>query len=407
MVVDSYDVIVVGLGGMGSSAAYHLGRRGLRVLGLERFGPAHNRGSSHGGSRITRQSYFEDPAYVPLLLRAYELWEALAADSGRDVITLTGGLMIGRPESRTVAGSRRSAEEWGLPHEMLDAAEIRRRFPTLTVWDGEVALYEAKAGLVRPEATVSAHLALAAGLGAELRFTEPVEKWEALPDGTGVRVQTAASTYTAERLVVCPGAWAPHLLADMGLPFTIERQVQYWFAPTGGVSAFLPDRHPIYIWEDVDGLQVYGFPAIDGPDGGVKVAFFRRGEVCTPESIDRTVHPAEVAFMADHLASRLPAIPGRFLRAATCLYTNTPDEHFVIAVHPEHPQVTVACGFSGHGFKFVPVVGEILADLATAGGTAHPIGLFDPRRPALAPKAARVLGRVGQPDGGRGGVERV
>ncbi len=384
----SYDVIVAGLGGMGSSAAYHLARRGRRVLGLERFGSAHNRGASHGGSRVTRQAYFEDPAYVPLLLRAYELWDALAADSGRDVITLTGGLMIGRPGSRTVAGSRRSAEEWGLPHEMLDAAEIRRRFPTLRVPDGEVALYEAKAGLVRPEATVSAHLALAAGRGADLRFDEPVEKWEALPGGDGVRVQTAAGTYSAQRLVVCPGAWAPQLLAGMGLPFVVERQVQYWFAPTGGVPAFLPDRHPIYIWEDAGGLQVYGFPAIDGPDGGVKVAFFRRGEACTPESVDRTVHPDEIAFMADHLASRLPAVPGRFLRAATCLYTNTPDEHFVIAAHPRHPQVTVACGFSGHGFKFVPVVGEILADLATAGATDHPIGLFDPRRPALLREAA-------------------
>lgn len=379
----SFDVIVVGLGGMGSAAAYHLAARGRRVLGLERFGPAHNRGSSHGGSRITRQSYFEDPAYVPLLLRGYELWEALATDSGRDVITLTGGLMMGQPDSLAVAGSRRSAELWGLPHEILDAAQIRRRFPTLAARDGEVALYERMAGFVRPEATVAAHLQLASMAGADLRFNQPVEAWQALPGGAGVRVLTGDGAYTADRLVICPGAWAPRLLSDLGVPLTVERQVMYWFQPTTGVEPYLPERHPIYIWEQAGGLQFYGFPAIDGPDGGAKVAFFRKGQTCTPESIDRTVHPEEIAAIADQLAACIPTLAGTYLRAATCMYTTTPDEHFVVATHPEHAQVTVACGFSGHGFKFVPVIGEILADLATQGSTAHPIELFDPRRPAL------------------------
>jgi len=375
----SYDVIVVGLGGMGSSAAYHLAARGQRVLGLEKFGPAHNRGASHGGSRITRQSYFEDPAYVPLLLRAYELWHRLKQDSGIDVISLTGGIFMGREDSRTFAGSLRASREWDLPHDVLDAGEIRRRFPTLTPADDEVALFEAKAGFVRPEATVTAHLQLGARQGAELHFEEPVAQWEALPGG-GVRVVTGSGSYAADRLVICPGPWAPELLADLGIPFTVERQVMYWFQPTSGVAAFLPERHPIYIHEDTAGVQAYGFPAIDGPDGGAKVAFFRRGIVCTPETIDREVHAEEISFMADHLAGFLPGLPGKFLDAATCLYTNTADEHFVIATHPEHSQVTVACGFSGHGFKFVPVVGEVLADLATTGSTSHPIGLFDPHR---------------------------
>lgn len=375
----TYDVIVIGLGGMGSAAAYHLAARGRRVLGLERFGPAHDRGSSHGGSRITRQSYFEDPAYVPLLLRAYELWHRLARDAGRDVITLTGGVMVGRPDSRTVDGSRRSAEQWGLAHEMLDAAELRRRFPTLAPRPDEVALYEAAAGFVRPEETVLAHLELAAAHGAALRYRETVLGWESLPGG-GVRVRTGTGSYEADQVVVCPGAWAPELLADLGVPFTVERQVQYWFAPTGGVTAFRPERHPIYIWEDAAGTQIYGFPAIDGPDGGAKVAFFRRGVVCTPETIDRSVHDDEIRAMAAQAGDRLPDLPGSFLRAKTCLYTNTADEHFVIARHPGHPAVTVACGFSGHGFKFVPVVGEILADLALTGTTQHPVALFDPRR---------------------------
>ncbi|MDJ1134947.1 N-methyl-L-tryptophan oxidase [Streptomyces iconiensis] len=374
----SRDVIVIGLGGMGSAAAYQLAARGQRVLGLERFGPTHNRGSSHGGSRITRQSYFEDPAYVPLLLRSYELFEKLERDTGRDITTLCGGVMLGRPESRTVAGSLRSARQWDLPHEVLDAKEVRRRFPTLAPRADEVALYEERAGLVRPEATVTAHLQLAYQAGADLRFEEAVTRWEALPGG-GVRVHTVEDVYTAGQLVVCPGAWAPELLSDVGVEFTIERQIMYWFHPRGGTAPF--ERHPIYIWEDADGTQIYGFPAIEGPEGGAKVAFFRKGTVCGPETIDRTVYEEEVAAMAGHMASRVPDLPGRLRKAVTCMYTTTPDQHFVLARHPAHPEsVTVACGFSGHGFKFVPVIGEIVADLALDGTTELPIALFDPLR---------------------------
>lgn len=373
-----YDVIVVGLGGMGSAAAYQLARRGRRVLGLDRYAPVHNQGSSHGGSRITRQAYFEDPAYVPLVRRANELWPEIEAGSGRRIRYTTGGVMIGRPGSRTVAGSLASARQWGLTHELLDAAEIRRRFPTMRPADDDIALYEADAGLLVPEAAVAAHLLLAARAGAELHHEEPVTRWET--DGGGVRVYTRDAVYTAGRLVLCPGAWAPDLLADLGVPFTVERQVQYWFAPRGGVTPFLPDRHPIYIWEAENGRQFYGFPAHNEPADGVKIAFFRGGQTCGPATIDRQVHPAEIATIAEFAARYVPDAPGTFLRAATCMYTNTPDEHFVIARHPAHEQVVVACGFSGHGFKFVPVVGEILADLATEGTTGHPIGLFDPRR---------------------------
>ncbi|MFC7816396.1 N-methyl-L-tryptophan oxidase [Streptomyces sp. NPDC057367] len=380
----TYDVIVIGLGGMGSAAAHHLSARGARVLGLEKFGPVHNRGSSHGGSRITRQSYFEDPAYVPLLLRAYELYEELERDTGRDIALLCGGVMVGRPDSWTVSGALRSAREWDLPHEMLDAREIRRRFPTLTPAADEVALYEAKAGLLRPENTVAAHLQLATRQGADLHFDEPMTRWEPYRDG--VRVHTADNTYTAAQLVMCPGAWAPRLLTDLEVPFTVERQVMYWFQPKNGVRPFRPGRQPIYVWEDAAGVQVYGFPAIDGPGHGAKVAFFRKGRPTTPETIDRTVHDHEVEEMANHMSTRVPDLPGTLLKAATCMYTTTADEHFVIARHPAHPEsVTVACGFSGHGFKFVPVVGEILADLALTGTTAHPIGLFDPARLIAAP----------------------
>lgn len=371
-----YDVIVIGLGGMGSAAAYHLAARGQRVLGLEKFTPAHDKGSSHGGSRIIRQSYFEDPAYVPLLLRAYELWDRLATDSAREVYRMTGGLFIGPPDCLTVAGSLRASREWGLPHDLLDEKEIRDRYPNLTPCDGDIALYEAKAGFARPELTVQAHLDLAEKAGATLRFGEQVIEWSETADG--VRVATAAGSYTAGQLVICPGAWAPQLLATFGIPITVERQVLYWLDPVGGTAPFVD--HPIFISENERAEQIYGFPAIDGPRGGVKVAFFRKGVVCTPETIDREVHEQEIREMREEAARLVPALDGPCVHTATCMYSNTPDQHFVIARHPDSRNVTVACGFSGHGFKFVPVVGEILADLATTGATAHPIDLFDPHR---------------------------
>ena len=368
-----HDVIVVGLGGMGSAAAHRLAARGLRVLGLDRHPPAHDRGSSHGGSRITRQAYFEDPAYVPLLRRAGELWDSVAQESGRHLVDWCGGVILGRPEGRTVSGSLGSARHWGLEHELLDAAAVRSRFPTLRPGDRDVALVERRAGSVHPEESVRAHLDLAARHGADLRHGETVLGWAAT--GAGVRVRTDRGTHQADRLVLAPGAWAPQLLASLGVPMQVERYVQFWFAPPDP-AAFA--GHPVYIWEGPGGRQFYGFGL--GPDGTVKIAFFRGGEPCDPAGIDRTVHPGEVEEIRAFAAPHVPDAVARFVRAKTCMYTCTPDHHFVLGPHPWHPRVTVACGFSGHGFKFVPVVGEILADLVTTGSTAHPIDLFDPAR---------------------------
>jgi sarcosine oxidase len=370
-----YDVIVVGLGGMGSAAARHLAARGQRVLGLERFTPAHDRGSSHGGTRIVRQAYIEDPAYVPLLLRAYELWDQAGKEADADLLTLTGGLYLGSPESAAVAGSLASARQWGLAHEVLDAAGIRERFPTLTPASADVGVFEERAGYVRPEAAVAVHLELAARDGAELRFDENVEFWSTTSDG--VLVSTGSRTYTAGALVIAPGAWAPKLLADLELPLLVDRQVQYWFDPPGGTGPY--ERHPVFLWEHDDDL-VYGIPAVDGPGGGVKVAFHRRRHPTDPDALDRVVTAAEVAEIRTQAARIAPGVPGTLNRTAVCMYTLTPDEHFVIGHHPAHERVVVACGFSGHGFKFVPVVGEILADLVIDGATTHPTSLFDPRR---------------------------
>ena len=377
-----FDVIVIGLGGMGSAAAAHLAARGRRVLGLEQFTPAHDRGSSHGDSRIIRQAYFEDPAYVPLLRRSYELFADLGTTSP-GVLTLTGGLMMGAPDSATVAGSLASARAWDLPHELLDTADLRRRFPAFTVDDDTVALYEERAGVVRPEQTVLEHLRRATAAGADLRFGERVLGWTADDGGEGVTVTTPGGEHRAASLVVSAGAWAPQLLPWLAPQLTVERQLLFWFTPTAAIDRFRAPAHPVFIWEHSPDRQFYGFPAAGTAADGVKVSFFRNGRQTDPDELDRAVTPVEVAEMRAHLVDRLPALAGDFVRGVACMYTTTPDQHFVIALHPDHPQVAVAAGFSGHGFKFVPLVGEVLADLVTERSTAHPIGLFDPAR--LAP----------------------
>jgi sarcosine oxidase len=374
-----HDVIVVGLGAMGSAAAYQIAARNHTVLGIEQFDPAHDRGSSHGRSRIIRQAYFEHPDYVPLLDRSYSLWEQLERETGMRLLTMTGGLMLGSPDTDVVAGSLTSAREHDLPHELLDADEIHSRFPPFTPSGDEVALYEERAGFLAPEACISAHLDRALQLGAELRFNEPVTAWEALD--TGVRVTTAAGVYEAEALVVAVGAWAPAVLRALDLPLVVERQVMYWFDPVGGAEPFGVGRFPIYVWETPTGIQFYGFPAHDGPGGGAKVAYFRLdGTTTTPDDIDRDVHEDEIEHMRSVLRGRLEALDAPCLTAKTCMYTTTPDEHFVIGLHPEHPQVSIAAGFSGHGYKFASVVGEILAELTLDGRTRHGIDLFDPER---------------------------
>jgi sarcosine oxidase len=376
----TFDHIVLGLGGMGSTAAHQLAARGYRVLGLEKYSPPHEHGSSHGETRVVRQAYFEHPGYVPLLRRAYELWRELEQTTGTPLLHLCGGLMMGAPDSAVVAGSLRSAREHGLPHEMLDAAEIRRRWPSFHLNDDAVGLFERMAGYVRCEDAVRAHLDAATQAGAELHFREPVLSWHAESDH--VRVTTAKGSYSAARLVITPGAWAPSLLDDIGVPISVERQVLLWFQPKSGVAAYAPENFPIYIWQERPGVETYGFPALNGPDGGMKVAFFHSPvrEITTPESVDRRIRDDDIDSMRAALRQFFPDLDGAFLRGTTCLYSMTPDQHFAIGLHPQLPNVVIAAGFSGHGFKFCPVIGEILADLASSGRTRHDISLFAPGR---------------------------
>ena len=373
---NSYDAIVLGLGAMGSAALAHLAARGKRVLGLEQFSPGHALGSSHGGSRIIRQAYFEDPAYVPLVLRAYELWAELERQTGRQLFLRTGGLMAGGRGSDVVAGALRSAREHGLKHEPLTSAEIRRRFPVTRPRDDEEAVYEPDAGVLFPEECVLACIQAAVAAGAEARFGTPATGWEATSGG--VRVTTPTGEVEAERLVITAGPWLGTVAGELGLPLQVERQVMLWWEPSASASHFAPGRFPIWILGRRGELHMYGFPALPGQ--GVKAAFHHGGATVDPHTVNRAVSEDEVEGARQALSGWLPDAVGRHLRAAVCMYTNTPDEHFIITPHPRHQNVVLAGGFSGHGFKFAPTVGEILADLALDGHTRHPIALFSPAR---------------------------
>jgi sarcosine oxidase len=370
-----YDAIVLGLGGMGSAVAAHAAQRGMRVLGLERFGPAHAHGSSHGRTRIIRQAYFESPDYVPLLRRAYALWDALAARTGTVLRAQTGGLFVGRPETPVVAGTLASALRWQLAHEVYDAGELRRRYPMVTPRDDEIGVYEAIAGAVFPEAGVQAHLDVAADAGAELRFGAPAAGWDAGEGGVHVTLADGARV-EAERLAICAGPWFSRLAPELELPLKVERNVQFFFAPLDR-DALSPERMPIYGLQRDGGRLLYGFPDFGE---GVKAAFHGSGVEADPDALDRSVSENEIAEVRDALAEFVPAAAGAFLRAAPCMYTNTPDEHFVIGLHPQVPQVAIAGGFSGHGYKFTPVVGEIVAALLAGDDPGFPLALFSPTR---------------------------
>ena len=370
-----YDAIVLGLGAMGSAVAAHAAHRGMRVVGLERFGPAHALGSSHGRTRIIRQAYFESPEYVPLLRRAYALWDALAARTGTVLRAQTGGLFVGRPDTPVVAGTLASALRWQLAHEVYDAAELRRRYPMLTPHDDEIGVYEAVAGALFPEAGVQAHLDDAAAAGAELRFGVHVAGGEAGDAGVSVTLDDG-TRIEAERLVLCAGPWFSRVAPELGIPLFVERNVQFWFAPRER-ELVSPERLPIWCVQRDGERMLYGFP--DFGDG-VKAAHHGSGVEADPDALDRDVRAAEIAAVREQLAAFVPPAAGPFLRAAPCMYANTPDEHFVIGLHPAHARVALAGGFSGHGYKFAPVVGEIVAALLADDDPGFSLDLFSPHR---------------------------
>lgn len=359
MTAPTYDIVVAGLGAMGSATVCELSRRGLHVLGLDRHAPPHAFGSSHGESRIIREAYFEHPVYVPLVQRAFELWRAIERASGATLLRETGGLMIGRPDSALVEGALRSARLHNLTHEVLTSSEVRGRFPALRPDDDMVAVHEPRAGILFPEACIGAFLARARRQGAELHGNEALCRWESGTDG--LRVYTEKGEYRARRLIVCAGAWVNELLPGQELRLHIERQVLHWFEPVTMAHQFAPERCPIHLWQFDEGRFFYGFPDLGG---GVKAGFHHEGEITSASDVRRSVSSAEVEAVRSVMRRFLPGADGPLRSSIVCLYTNTPDGHFLIDTHPLHPDVLIASPCSGHGFKFAPVIGEILADLA-------------------------------------------
>ena len=368
----SYDVIVVGAGAMGASACRHLAGRGLRVLGLEQFGIPHGLGSSHGSSRLFRMAYFEHPDYVPLLRRARDLWRKWEEESGQSLLSQIGGLYMGPPSSGLIAGSLAAARQHALPHEALDCAEIGARFPQFHLPDNYLALYEPQAGFVRPELAVAVAAGLALRDGADIHGHEPVTHWRA--DAHGVTVHTPQAVYGAERLMFCGGPWSGRLVQELGVELAVTRQVMGWAWPRLP-ELFTPDKLPTWAIEQADGTFHYGVPML--PDvPGVKIARHGRGTPTDPDTVARQPLPGDEDDFRPALRRFLPDADGPLTSLRVCLYTNSPDGHFILDHHPAHPNVLLACGFSGHGFKFMPVIGEALADLAQWGATELPVGFL-------------------------------
>lgn len=366
-----YDAIVLGLGGMGSAALYHLASRGLRVLGLERFDIPHDQGSSHGVNRIIRLAYWEHPSYVPLLRRAYALWRRLEHESGERILVITGSIDAGPEDSATFAGALRSAREHHLEHEVLDAAALQERFPGYRLAPGMLALYQPEGGFVMSERAIVAHVSLAMGMGADVRARCAVTGWE--PEGGGVRVHTERESFTADRLVVAAGAWAGRLLPELRDVAVPERQVLIWSRPLRP-ECFRPGIFPVFNMEAPE-ERFYGFPEYGIP--GFKLGkYHHRGEVTDPDAVDRDIHPEDEEVLREAIRRYFPDADGATLSMKTCMFTNTPDEHFILDRHPRYPQVAVAAGFSGHGYKFCSVVGEIMADLVMDRTPPFDLSLF-------------------------------
>lgn len=370
-----YDAIVIGLGGMGSAALYQLAQRSKRVLGIEQFGIAHDKGSSHGVTRIIRLAYHEHPSYVPLVRRAYELWRDLEASAAEQILHITGSIDAGPPASAYFAGSLQSCEKHNLAHEVLTSAELTKRFPGYRLPSDTMAVFQDEGGFLLPERCISLFVQRAQELGATVRANERTLDWKSTANG--VRVQTERGEYQAETLVITAGAWASKLLPMLGDSAVPERQALAWFK-TLRHELFTPEAFPVFNLM-VDEGNFYGFPEFGIP--GFKLGRYHHlEETVDPDEINRTPNAQDEELLRDFTEKYFPDAAGATSSMKICMFTNSPDEHFIIDRLPETPQVVAAAGFSGHGFKFSSVVGEILADLAVDGATKHDIGMFNASR---------------------------
>ena len=392
----SYDVIVVGVGAMGSATLAELARRGARVLGLERAGIPNDHGSSGGVTRIIRLAYAEDPRYVPLLRVAYAGWREIEAQAGERLLHVTGGLDAGELDSETVQGSLESCRVHDLPHEWLAGPEVRRRFPGLHLEDRMGAVLQPDAGILLSGRAISSLASLAIADGATIHGQETVIGWDA--DDGGVTVRTDRATYRARTLVIAAGAWLGSLVPELGPLAVPERQVLIWTQPR------MPERYalgtfPIFVLDVPEG-RFYGFPVHAVP--GFKLGLYHhRGQVVDPDAWDRdAVDGEDEEALRRGLRGYLPDADGPTLSMRTCLFTNTPDEHFLIDSLPDRPNVVVASPCSGHGFKFAPVVGSVVADLALDRGTGHDIDMFRLHRFGSSSTARTASGRPASGGGG-------
>jgi sarcosine oxidase len=381
-VQNTHDVVVIGLGAHGAAAAFELARRGAAVLGVDRHTPPHDLGSTHGRSRIIREAYFEHPLYVPLVQRAFELWEETEELTGSTLYRRTGGLMVGPPHGELVMGALASARTHSLEHEILDAAAIRSRFPGLLPDADHVGVLEPRAGILNPEAAIRAMLSLAQGYGAEIRPNTGVVAWNVEPGAGDVVIHTTSGTLRARHAVFAAGPWLPGLLASgpgphLALPLTVERQLSHWFAPAQGVHVFRADSCPIALWEYDAGRYLYTFPDLGH---GVKAGIHHEGENVAPDSVDRTVYQHEVERARQLIEQCMPGAAHTHRDSSICLYTNTPDGHFIIDAHPAHERVTLVSACSGHGFKFATAIGEAVAEMLLDGGSRFDLTPFAVRR---------------------------
>lgn len=363
-----HDILILGVGAMGSATLYTLARQGLDVCGVEQFGVAHDRGSAHGETRMIRKAYFEHPDYMPLLNRAYELWKSMQAECGETLFVNNGLLLAGPHHSQTIRGLNACYAKHRLPHDRLTAPEAMRRFPQFHLSPEAEVFYDPAAGFLYAEKSVEQMVRLAQRHGAALHVNEKVHGWQA--DDHGVTLRTNRRTLHAEKLIVTSGAWAKNALAALGVEVQIWRKVLFWYR-SSNLEDFGPERFPNFFVE-TDAGGFYGFPTIN--TFGMKVGEHTLPDrVEDPEALNRALAPDDEPGILRFLSATFPQLTPRRTKFSVCMYTMTPDEHFILDVHPQHANVVFGAGFSGHGFKFAPVIGEILGELAVQGTTRHPI----------------------------------
>jgi sarcosine oxidase len=380
---NDYETIVIGLGAMGSASVYQLSKKGNKVLGIDQFAPPHKIGSTHGDTRITRQAIGEGEEYVPLSLHSYKVWDELEKKAGKKLLTTTGGLIIGSKNAKNFHGSNNflqttidTAKKFNISHSVLSTDELRKKFPQFRIEDGYIGYYEDNAGFLSPELCVETQIELAKQQGAQINLNEKVKQLLTLTDGS-VEVSTDKGVYNANKVIVSAGPWINKFFPEYADLFKVYRQVLYWFAIKEGITPYLPENFPIFIFAGTGEDDIYGFPAIDGPQGGLKVAFEEYLTDTTPENVNREISREEIKRVyKKYITKHLPGVSDKCIKAVSCLYTVTPDSKFVIDTHPEYPQIIIASPCSGHGFKHSAAIGEALSELAVTGESQFDLSSF-------------------------------